>query len=69
MLRSGKFPQTADICPECSSELADKFKKTGSPGNGSCYSSSALRLESPCVADLLVEPLDFKLCILLRLLI
>lgn len=26
-------------------------------------------IESPCVADLRAEPLDFKLCILLRLLI
>ena len=43
MLWSGKFPQIPDICPEYSSELANKFKKTcDSQGNGNYYSSKSL---------------------------
>ena len=71
MLWSGKFPQIPDICPEYSSELANKFKKTcDSQGNGNYYSSKSLIFgESLCYRPpSRVEPLDFKLCILLKLL-
>ena len=69
MLLSGKFPQIPDICPEFALNLQISLRRPVIHREMVAIIPASLwYLERPCVADLQVEPLDFKLCILLRLL-